>query len=186
MRTIFIGQNACETSATDDINAKIGNLVDSGGDLGNFDSANASLTALINSLTPNRATGSLSKLRNEITRYERIVQDGQGLSDALDDCRSRLAAGEEKYSALKEKRIEAGAVQDKVSRQQSLIAKKSELMRLHDTVEERTHQVDAIRVKFPGEVPEPDEIKQELFSCSEMDKAHERVVLYQMSDEENE
>lgn len=61
VRTVFIGQNECETSATDDINAKIGNLADNTNDLNNYDAANARLTEILNALNPRRMTGSLAR-----------------------------------------------------------------------------------------------------------------------------
>jgi uncharacterized protein YhaN len=100
LRTIFIGQNACETTATDDINAKIGNLVDNSNDLNNFDSAYATLTGILNGLTPKRVTGSLSRRKNEIAKYERIVQDGQSIQTALDACQEQLQSAIAKKEEL--------------------------------------------------------------------------------------
>jgi len=64
MRTVFIGQSGCETSPTDDINAKIGNLADNSNDLNNFDAADKRLKEIINGLNPERVTGSLSKRKD--------------------------------------------------------------------------------------------------------------------------
>ena len=46
IRTVFIGQNQCETSSTDDINAKIGQLADNSNDLNNFEAATAKLAEI--------------------------------------------------------------------------------------------------------------------------------------------
>lgn len=186
MRTIFFGQNACETAATDDINAKLGNLADNANDLNNFDAATAKLTEIMNALTPNRASGSLSKRKEEIARYERIVQDGQGISDSIDTYHGYLQAEEEAYHALKMQLQEAGEEQTRASRLQAAAAKKSEWERLKRAVSERRKEAQAIRERFPGEVPEPEEIKKKLIVCGEMEKAHERVSLYRITDSERE
>lgn len=186
MRTIFIGQSACETAATDDINAKIGNLADNSNDLNNYDAANAKLTEMINALNPNRVSGSLSKRRDEIAKYERIVQDGQGISDSMDTYAGYLQAEEETYHELKARLQEAGEAQARVSKLQSVIAKKSEWERLKKTAAERKEEAQVIRERFPGEVPEPEEIKKKIVVCGDMDKAYDRVCLHRMTDGENE
>ena len=84
MRTVFIGQGECETAATDDVNAKIGNFADNANDLDRYEAANARLTEIVNALTPSRATGSIAKRREEIARYGRIVQGGEGILESID------------------------------------------------------------------------------------------------------
>ena len=110
-RSIFIGQNACDTGATDDINAKIGNLTDDTGDMNNFDKAVGVLEALENKLTPTRKTGSLKARNGEIQEYKEKVKNGENLNDSLSEieklheksCKER----DEKVDELKEKLLDA-------------------------------------------------------------------------------
>ena len=186
MRTIFIGQGKCETAATDDINAKIGNLADNSNDLNNFDSANTKLTEIMNALTPSRATGSLSKRRDEIAKYERIVQDGQGISTGIDTYQGYLRAEEESYDALKAQMQEAGKEQTRISKLQSVIVEKKEWERLKKDASEKKQEAEIIRRKLSGDIPELEEIKREIMICGDMDKACERVSLYRMTESEKE
>ena len=55
IRTVFIGQNDLVTSATDDINAKIGNLTDDTNDLNRFEEADKKLTDYINAFRQSSA-----------------------------------------------------------------------------------------------------------------------------------
>ena len=68
-RSIFIGQNDCQTSSTDEIHAKIGNLADNTGDLNSYESADKRLKSQINALSPKLKSGNvktrLLKLKNK-------------------------------------------------------------------------------------------------------------------------
>lgn len=183
-RTIFIGQSECETSSTDDINAKIGNLADNSNDLNNFEAANARLTEIINKLNPERASGSISKRKDEIARYERMVQGGQGISDSIDKYQQYLRAEEDARDALKIKMQEAGEKQAKVSKLQSVIAKKSEWDRLKKTVSGKRETEEKLKQEFPEDIPALEEVKEKSLQCNEMEKIHERVRMYQVSIEE--
>ncbi|MDO5133814.1 MAG: AAA family ATPase [Eubacteriales bacterium] len=71
LRTVMIAQQDCETEATDDVNALIGDLADRAGDMGSYASAMKHLTDAANRLTPRRASGSLYRLAAEAAELER-------------------------------------------------------------------------------------------------------------------
>jgi uncharacterized coiled-coil protein SlyX len=177
LRTIFIGQNACETTATDDINAKIGNLVDNSNDLNNFDSAYKNLTEILNALTPNRVTGSLSQIKSEITRYERIVQDGQGISQALDERQEQLRLAEENYERLKEKRKEAGIVQEKVSQMQSA----TDRVLFYQMTDDECEKLSALEHAFSGGIPTDEEIERKRQEASRLREIGQELRAEQMT-----
>lgn len=186
MRTIFIGQNACETTATDDINAKIGNLADNSNDLNNFDLASARLTEIINSLTPNRISGSLAKRKTEIAIDERIVKNGQNIAESIDNYQKYLHSEEDNYNELKIQLKEAGENQTKVSKQQALNAKKMEWSRLKKAVSDKSDDVRTIGANIPQDVPKIEEIKTGIAMCGNMNKVYERVLMYRLDDSEKE
>ena len=63
MRTVYIGQNDCECNASDDINAKMGNLTDATDDINNFETALASLKEKQSELRKRGGRGSLMPAR---------------------------------------------------------------------------------------------------------------------------
>lgn len=184
MRTIFIGQNECETASTDDINAKIGNLTDNSNDLNNFEAANARLTEIINQLNPNRVSGSIAKRREEIARCERIVQGGEGILKSIENYQKNLHMEEERLDSLKMQMQKAGKEQTLVSEQQAVMARKAEWERLKKNVSAKRQDKEACRRAFPGEVPSPEEVKRKAVECGEMEKAYERMRIHQLSEEE--
>lgn len=185
MRTIFIGQNGCETASTDDINAKIGNLVDNSNDLNNFEAAMGRLTEVINRLTPSRATGSIAKRENEITRLEKILQDGRGISDSIGAYQGYLKTESETYERLKEQIREAGEQQAEAAKIRDSMAKKAQWERLKKTAESTQRELEEAKGRFPGEIPSSEEIKEQLSTYSRMEKAAERVSLWKLTDSEN-
>ncbi len=186
LRTVFIDQNGCETSATDDINAKIGDLADGARDLNNFDAASARLTDVINALTPSRASGALSRRREEIARCERIFKEGEGIVSGMEVYRDRMLAQEAAYDDLKKKLAEAGKIQEKVSHAQSAMAKKAEWERLKRAVEESGEAREKSTGWFPGKIPKSSQVMEQVMQCAELGKAYERVSLYQLSEQEEE
>lgn len=184
LRTIFIGQNQCETSSTDDINAKIGKLADNSNDLNNFEAANEKLAEIISKMNPNRVSGSISKRSEEIAKYERIVKGGEGISASIEEYQKYLHVEEDNHEMIKSQMKEAGEKQKKVSEQQSVIARKSEWERLKRTVARKKEEKEALRQKFPGNIPDLEDVKKKIAECSAMERAHERVSTYRFSEEE--
>ena len=186
MRTIFMGQNDCETLATDDINAKIGNLTDNSDDLSSFDAAHARLTELINGMNPSRATGSITKRRDEIARLERQVTDGAELSASMDSCQEQLLTEEKLYESLREDMDATAKLQQEVAGLQTILAKKSEWERLCANVSAKAERVKEVAAEFPGVVPTSADVKSQIADCTNMDRAGERLETYRFSQEERE
>lgn len=186
IRTVFIGQNQCETSSTDDINAKIGQLADNSNDLNNFEAATAKLAEIISKLNPNRATGSISKRGEDIAKYERIVQGGKGISDNIERYQKNLHDEEVLYECLKEQMKEAGETQKKISDQQSMVAKKSEWERLKKAVDKKIGDKETYGQKFPGKIPALEEVKKKISECNDMGRTYDRMAMYHVTQEEKD
>lgn len=186
MRTIFLGQNDCETAATDDINAKIGNLTDNSNDLSSFDATYARLTDLLNRMTPRRATGSLNRRKEEIARLERLVQDGSEITNSMNSYQDMLCEEEKLYESLREDMNRTGELQTKVSKMQTIIARKAEWERLQKNVSEKQALVSESKAGFRGEVPDTEVLRGVMEDCSHMDRAVERMYTYELTEAEKE
>lgn len=186
MRTIFISQNSCETSASTDINARIGTLADNSDDLNSYEAANAHLTAMINQLTPSRATGSLARRREQIAHLDRIVQDGSTLSDSLETYDKYFQSESDLYESLRCQMKEAGELQTAVTKYQNILAKKEQWEHLKQATASRLRQCSQAKEAFPGEIPSMDEIEEQLSACSSMDRAAERTTLCKLTSQEKE
>ena len=186
IRTVFIEQNQCETSSTDDINAKIGQLADNSNDLNNFEAATTKLAEIINKLNPNRATGSISKRGEDIAKYERIVKGGEEISDSIKRYQEKLHDEEVTYERLKEQMKEVAETQKKVSDQQSIMAKKCEWERLKNAVDRKMEEKETYRQKFPGNIPVLEDVKKKISECNDMERTYDRVVMYHITQGEKD
>lgn len=186
IRTVFIEQKQCETSPTDDINAKIGQLADNTNDLNNFEAADAKLAEILNKLNPNRSTGSISKRSEEIARYERTVKGGEGIADSIERSQEELNGEEAVYEDLKEQMKEAGETQQKVSEQQAILAKKSEWERLKRAVDKKNEDKETCRQKFPGDIPGLEDVKKKISECNDMERIRDKVAMYRITPDEKD
>lgn len=90
-RTIYLAQNMLSTKSTDDISAKIGNLADDTSDMNNFESAVGDIDRMLNSMNPNRATGSIYKRREEIKNLERRILSEKTLKEEIKNNEKKLS-----------------------------------------------------------------------------------------------
>lgn len=184
LRSIYIGQSACDTYATDDISAKIGNITDNTNDLNNYENADIRLGELMNKMTPSRKTGSIAKRKEEIAQLERQVLDGQGIGGSLEEYQKMLEKQENQYRSEEEKLQEMTALQKKVAAMQSILAKQEEWEHLKKTAQDKKAIVDQVQSEFPGEIPTMEEMRQALLTCGEEEKIRERVKMTRLSEEE--
>lgn len=173
MRTVFIGQADCETAVTDDVNAKIGNLTENSNDLNSFEAANARLKDILNSLTPTRKTGSISQRKTEITELERKVNVGNGIPDALQNVQEKRQEELQKYNQLKAELDAVQKEQIRVSKLQATLAKKEQWENLKKELKET-------RKLFPNDVPSIEKVETVYRSCNALEKASERMAIYEM------
>lgn len=163
MRTVFLGQADCETAVTDDINAKIGNLTENSNDLNSFEAANQRLKDLMNSLTPSRKTGSISKRKTEITELERKVTVQKELPNALQS--KQVACVKERKSCQQRKEALQLAEQEQIrlSKLEKVLAKKEQWEQLKKECQRARHV-------FSGSVPSMEAIEEAQLHESEMQK----------------
>ena len=184
MRTVFIGQSDCRVKVTDDINAKIGNLTDNTNDLDNYETADATLTKILNSLTPRRSTGSLARRVETIARLEREVTMGSSISDSMKQVQEKLRQESESYENLKEQMRRAGEEQKQASAWQTTLAKKGEWERLQATYQNRKEQLDVAKTMFPKEPPRLMDVDDMIEQARQLQDMRLTLRREQMSEEE--
>lgn len=175
MRTVFIGQNDVQTGATDDINAKIGNITDDTNDMNNYKSALERLDGVLNKLNPKRATGSVNKRAGVIAELQRRVKDGSRIAAAVEACEKLCATEYDTVEELKRKGNELSEKQKEVAKLQTIATKKNEWERLQKIASERERQFEEIRKEFPKSVPDIGLIDENIACCEEMKLAAEKA-----------
>lgn len=168
MRTVFIAQQDCQTTATVGIRAKIGDVSDETADMGDYDKVKGNIEKYLNANTPDRATGKLNKLassvaalREKIRGRDDIAHRIAELSVSIRALKEKCAEGEEKYAKLQKKAETLSAQKDR-----QLEAQKYEgLVKAEESVRKKYEEEMSV---FPGRVPqisEIDEVVQNLESA---------------------
>lgn len=118
-RTVFIGQQDCETNATSAINAKIGNVRDSD-DMGRFGAVQERLKKEADSLTPFRKTGAISRLKEDLAAREVRISGKEAAeghrAEILDQIKRLSILQDENKKKLKDIREEMKRVSEQKDR----------------------------------------------------------------------
>lgn len=88
MKTVYISEKACMTSATDVIAAKLAGGKELLPDVSNYDKADTVLANEINRLSPDRKTGALYKINREMTEQKSIFVKKEYVNEELDKLNS--------------------------------------------------------------------------------------------------
>jgi len=154
MRSIFIGQDDCETNATIQIQKRIGNVAKKIEDIEDYEKAWQRLQEKILEMSPENKEGSLYKLEKSIAGVESILEKSQGVEEKMDEL-------QQKEKDCLEKRKECLAKQEQLSTELSQKGKRKEQAMLHQEylarIEEFTRakeNYDRKRKDFPKTVPQ--------------------------------
>ena len=184
-RTIFIGQTEdAKGGISDDISAKISNLTDNTGDLNNYEDAMQRLGSLINSMSPQRKTGSIFKMKDELTALNREVLETDALKASYENCRTYYENERERCEALSEKEKELTAKQSETVRLQAMAVKKEQLEGLVAAYDEAERAESEAKSRFPGDVPPLTEVQKEITCCQEQFRISSQVEMSEFSPEE--
>lgn len=185
LRTVFIGQNQAETSATDDIHAKVSGITDETFDMNNYQKAQDRLTAVSNHLTPKRSTGSIYRKKELAASLKRSVADGAGTESSLEEYRAMLARQKGEYEQCLIRREEILLGQEEAVRIQNALAKKDEWGHLRQEAQSWEEKRREVRARFPKEVPGIQEMDDCLEKCGQLEKAETRDSISALSPSED-
>ena len=154
MRSIFIGQDDCETNATIQIQKRIGNVAKKIEDIEDYEKAWQRLQEKILEMSPENKEGSLYKLEKSIAGVESILEKSQGVEEKMDEL-------QQKEKDCLKKRKECLAKQEQLSTELSQKGKRKEQAMLHQEYLTRTEEFtrakenyDRKRKDFPKTVPQ--------------------------------
>lgn len=184
MRTAFIGQNDVITETTDGINAKIGNIADSTNDLECFDKANDRLASLINSLTPKRVTGSINKLKSEVTRLQTEVRNGSGIVDSIHRLDDSISSRQAALGLAEAGRRELVNKQKVISDYKDIQSVKDIYLSICNSYEERKEDALNKRKAFHDTLPNEEDINVKLEEIASAANLQSTAELYALSSEE--
>lgn len=168
MRTSFISQSDCGTSASSSINAKLGNLTDNTDDINRYEEVDNRINSILNSLTPDRKTGLIKSIKTEISEKEASIRDKEmlertsaSISDKLLELRGKLYDIKDEQNYISQELTKESEYQDT-----KVLREKYETLIKNLTAREQ--ELADARHAFPNEVPSSDELDEKQSLCSEI------------------
>lgn len=152
-KSIFIYQGNCVSSATDGINAKMGNLSDTTDDISKYEAAEKILTDYLNSKSLTRATGSLRKDKLFIEELKQQIRGINSYEKCVGDDNELILDLEARKKTLLEQREVFSKHLAEVSEYKDIQAKKVAYDSLVEDAKTRQEEADKLQGYFPLGVP---------------------------------
>lgn len=184
MRTVFISQNGCSTSATDSINARLGSLTDQNGDMESFDRADAMLGDLLTGLKSSRKVGELDRLTAEISNLENSMRSGEGIDAALQSKASVLDSKTKALNETENRQAALRAEQDRAEAINRLVELREKYNDLLDKCESRKKEFEKTSSAFPSSPPTEDELRRTEAAREQLLKLEAEEAKITLSDDE--
>ena len=157
MRSVFISQNDCETKLTDGINAKLGNIADNTDDINNFEKVDKELKDILNQMSPKRVTGTIYKLKNEITELDMEISMLPKKEAAIRENRKLLEDAKDNRNQLEHEIKELSEKVNALNAEIKLCKEKDDLYKLSP---DEKIEVDKLTKVFLAGTPNEDDISQ--------------------------
>lgn len=145
VRTIFIGQQSCETNVSDSISAKIGNLSENTDDINNYENVQKRLKDMLNAMSPTRATGTIKNMENKIGDIRVSILRGDEIDRSIDALNEKLEIENKKKAVLKETLVQVKESIEKASSEGELLAK----LKLYERLCESYNEAEKRKEKCP-------------------------------------
>lgn len=183
-KTIFLSQNDCETTVTDRIHAKLGNLTDAVDDMSHYEQADARLNDKLNAMSPLRRTGSLYRMKEQIASLEAEIGKGRALESEMESVLAEKNRTQEEYRQWKEQQQELSKSQQQMSILKDLQAKKLRYDALLKESARRKEEADRCRSFFPSNLPQREELDERIGQCISMAAQKNALDIYCLTDQE--
>ena len=195
VRTVYTRQQDCVTAATDDINALIGNLTDTAGDMGCYEDAMKRLHEAANRLSPKRQTGNIHRREEEIKRLERGASASEEIREQTRKFSERHQGALREAASLEAELRDLEAQMERIRQKEENARLKAEKEsaaagerqirdRLLRTLEHRREKAARAAALFPGRIPSREEVEECLKKCRQMERLEDRMEDMMLSEEE--
>ena len=158
VRTIFVGQQDCATQVTPGISAKIGGIADESSDMKAFSTAAGRLKSELDSLSPSRKTGTISRLETRIATLESSISGRETLENALENVQTEKKRCEERIGSITREMRSLQAEMSELGKQKDMQSGLDQLELLKKAEDRALEQFREERTMFPGKVPDTAEL----------------------------
>ena len=183
-RSIFIGQNDCAFSTSDQINAKLGNVVESTNDINNYENAQKKLKDVVNKLSPSRKTGSIRKRKDQIDTLRLELRELDNRETEYKKVATLMEDQQNKRILLEKERAQLTKEQKFVSEAGTKIAEQNNYKQLCEIEKEKTKAFEDVENFFGKECLSDEEISNITVDVHNLVKQGQSAEVYKLSNEE--
>ena len=153
MHTVFISQSdASSSKATDDVNARMGNITD-GMDLNRYADAEEIIKDTLNAMSATRKTGEIARDKALASELKSRIRNGQGIEASQAAVSERIKKEKEELEACKQELSALSVKKKEALRLEKLLNDKAAYEKLIEEYEGKEALLKSRRDRFPGKVP---------------------------------
>ncbi|MBO4616237.1 MAG: AAA family ATPase [Lachnospiraceae bacterium] len=153
MNTVFISQSdAASSKATDDVNARLGNISD-GMDLNRYANAESIIKDTLNAMSATRKTGEIAKDKAYASELKSRIRNGQGIESTMAAVSERIKKEKDELENCKKELSELSLKKKEALRVEKLLNDKEAYEKLLNEYKDKENLLKSRRDRFPGKVP---------------------------------
>ncbi len=183
-RTIFISQNDVKTESTGSISAKIGNITDNTNDLNNYETTVLRLKKKMDSMTPDRKTGSLYKRKEELQNINTELLKEESIDSRLQYLQDEQTSEKKTVADIVHELEGLRKLQKEVSQYETRCEQKKHYNTLNQSYLDKKDAYSSMRESFKSEVPEMVLVDQYVDQAKKQVAFQASAEEYHLSEEE--
>ncbi len=185
-RTAFVSQQDCATEVTGDISARIGGVSEHDDDMKGYEAAEERLKKECDRLNPERSTGLIYKLKNDISSLKDSFRNIDSQKNLCEDLVEKRDWAAKKLSNDKERQANIKSRLDALRRYLDLKEQKDNYENLKAARDKAVGELNNARGAFEGTIPDSPTAKQWVETASALRDDEKEIAQYELTPEEVE
>lgn len=181
IRSVFITQNDCVTSATDSINAKMGNIADNTGDIDSYEKAMDILKSYLDRNSATRATGYVRKLKDEKSEVYSEINGAVSVESAMKQYEERISNNSRKLSEIRKRQNELTSKQDALLKSKNAQTVREVYKGLCEDLKDKEAVLKKAEDFFPVKVCDDESVRKFKNAVVELNRLESEKAAYELS-----
>ena len=185
-RTAFVSQQDCATDVTDDISARIGGVSEHDDDMKGYEAAEDRLKKECDRLNPERSTGLIYKLKNELSTLKDSFRNIDSQKNLCEDLTEKRDWAAKKLNNDKERQANIASRLEALRHYLDLKEQKDNYENLKAARDKADEELRNAKSAFEGNIPDVATAKQWVETASLLRDDEKEIAQYELTPEEVE
>lgn len=186
LRTAFVSQQDCEAGVTGAISARIGGVSEHDDDMKSYEAADERLKKECDRLTPDRATGLISKLKNEISLLKDSFRNIESQKNLCEDLTEKKDFAEKKLTTDQDRQTSLKSRLDALRKYLDLKEQKDNYDNLKAARDMADEELKTARSAFEGTIPDMETAKSWADASIALRDDEKEIAQYELTPDEKE